>query len=141
LEIAIMNLLEVFFMIALLTRASALPASSLLQSNPTLRTSPSITWGACPSEVLGASLLQCASYSVPVNWNEINGEHIGLGLVKLPAAASNSTLQKVGTLFVNPGGPGGPASQFVAALVLGAIKSEYLLESFDIVRQSIKGKY
>lgn len=129
----IMNVLEVCIIAGLLTQASALPAPPMLQRDLTLRTSSSIVWNACPPEVLGASLLQCASYTVPVDWNKPNGEQFDLGLVKLAGALSNSTFQKVGTLFVNPGGPGGPASQFVAALALGAVKSDYLA-SFDIVR-------
>ncbi|KAF3042318.1 hypothetical protein E8E12_000768 [Didymella heteroderae] len=133
-----MNIFDIFTIAAFLMRAHALPAPSSVQSDLTLHTPSSITWAACPSEVLGASLLQCASYSVPVDWNEPHGEHFDLGLVKLPGTPSNSTFQKVGTLFVNPGGPGGPASQFVAALALGSIKSEYL-GSFDIVGLDPRG--
>ena len=121
---------------ALLTSAFALPTPTLLRNDhvlPANITAASITWNSCPPGVPGASSLQCASFSVPVDWNEPHGEYFDLGLVKLPGAVSNSTSQKIGILFVNPGGPGGSASQFVASLALGAIESEYLLESFDIV--------
>lgn len=125
---------KVAFVFAL---ASALPAPAKPGSDLVLRTASSITWDVCPPDVLGAPLLRCASFSVPVDWNEPDGEQFDLGLVKLPGATSNSTFHKIGTLFINPGGPGGPASQFVAALALGSIKSDYFLGSFDIVRWCI----
>jgi hypothetical protein len=70
---------------------------------------------------------------VPVDWDASNREHFDLGLVKLSVTPSNVTSQEIGTLVVNPEGPGGPASQFVAALALGAIQSEFFLGNFDIL--------
>lgn len=126
----------------LLTSVAALPAPSSSRRDyalPTNTTAASITWNSCPSEVPGSSSLQCASYSVPVNWDAPHGDHFDLGLVKLPAAASNATFRKIGSLFINPGGPGGSASQFVAGLALGAIKTNLTLENFDIIGLDPRG--
>jgi pimeloyl-ACP methyl ester carboxylesterase len=70
---------------------------------------------------------------VPIDRESPHGEHFNLGLVKLPAAATNSTSPKVGALFVDPGGPGGLASGLVDTITLGAIQSEFFLSSFDII--------
>ncbi|KAJ4994025.1 TAP domain protein [Stagonosporopsis vannaccii] len=120
----------------LIALSSAIPTPSLSHNDPltAINTSLSISWNACPPELPGAAKLQCASFSVPVDWSEPHGEHFDLGLVKLPRAALNSTFQKVGNLFVNPGEPDGSSTQFVGALALGVIKSDYLLGSIDIVQ-------
>lgn len=125
-----------------LASAFALPApsSSRRDSYPRANyTTGSIIWGSCPPGVPGAPILQCANYSVPVDWDTPHGQHFNLGMVKLPAAQSNATFEKVGALFMNPGGPGGAASQFVGALALGAIKSEFFLGSFDIIGLDPRG--
>ncbi|KAF2679124.1 alpha/beta-hydrolase [Lentithecium fluviatile CBS 122367] len=57
---------------------------------------------------------------------------------QLLAAPSNTTA-KVGSLFVNPGGPGGSATELVAAIAGGAIQSEAVLASFDFIGLDPRG--
>ena len=47
--------------------------------------------------------LQCARIRVPLDWDRPNGRTIGLALVRHLAS---KPAQRVGTLFINPGGPG-----------------------------------
>jgi len=99
---------------------------------------PSIEWGTCPDGSGAPDNVLCAQYSVPIDWNEPNGEHFNLGLVKLPAAASNTT-SRVGSLFVNPGGPGGSAADLVLTVAGGALESEAMLASFDFIGLDPRG--
>jgi hypothetical protein len=48
--------------------------------------------------------LVCAELSVPVDWADPGGPRFDLALAKLPAAEPS---RRTGSLFVNPGGPGG----------------------------------
>ena len=48
---------------------------------------------------------ECATVPVPLDYDQPNGPTIQLSLVRLPAAGPAS--ERVGSLFLNPGGPGG----------------------------------
>jgi pimeloyl-ACP methyl ester carboxylesterase len=71
---------------------------------------------------------QCATLTVPLDYRHPSGRTIGLSLLKVPAADPGSRL---GSLVINPGGPGEPGTTFAAAgsQVLG----RPLLEHFDVV--------
>lgn len=51
---------------------------------------------------------QCATASAPLDWKDADAGSIEIALKKIPA-----TGQKVGSLLVNPGGPGGSGVEFV----------------------------
>ena len=59
-----------------------------------------IAWGVCdpPGEDL-----QCATIRVPLDWDRPNGRTIRLALIRHLASKPE---QRIGTLFINPGGPG-----------------------------------
>ena len=105
---------------------------------PKNSTASSLNWAPCPAEVHAPKNLQCASLSVPIDWEEPYGEHFNLGLVKLPAVSSNSST-KIGSLLINPGGPGGRASDLVAGFAEGAADSGSLLEYFDFIGLDPRG--
>jgi pimeloyl-ACP methyl ester carboxylesterase len=76
---------------------------------------------------------------VPVNWDEPHGETFSLGMVRLPRP-SNSTAERIGHLFINPGGPGGSAINTVAGIARGTRKAAAsLLNSFDIIGVDPRG--
>jgi hypothetical protein len=102
-------------------------------------TASSITWGSCPPQASLPPNLQCASFSVPIDWNHPNGTYFDLGLVKLPATGSNSTYSRIGNLFLNPGGPGVPASTALAGFASGQLQSNVLFASFDIIAVDPRG--
>ncbi|GLZ39086.1 hydrolase [Actinokineospora sp. NBRC 105648] len=76
---------------------------------------PRIDWRQCPDD----TALQCAGVQVPLDYTRPRGRKITVRLVKRPA---DDQRHKTGTLFINNGGPGGSAADFVptAAEVLGA---------------------
>ena len=75
--------------------------------------------------------MQCASATAPLDWAEPAGETISLALVRHQATGSN----KLGSLFVNPGGPGASGVNFIADsldyAVSGAVQKNYDVIGFD----------
>ena len=85
-----------------------------------------IEWEACGPEFPG---VDCATVLVPLDYDRPNGRKIELSLARYPASQPN---RKKGTLFVNPGGPGGSG----VALVQGGFApflDQQLRGRFDIV--------
>jgi pimeloyl-ACP methyl ester carboxylesterase len=71
---------------------------------------------------------QCASLTVPLDYRDPSGATIELALLEVPAADPKSRL---GSLVINPGGPGEPGTSYAA---LGAQAfGQPLLDHFDIV--------
>lgn len=63
-----------------------------------------LKWNSCGSRLL------CASVLVPLDYAEPDGTAINLFLAKVPATGPT----RLGTLFVNPGGPGGSGADLAA---------------------------
>lgn len=97
-----------------------------------------ITWGPCPSGFPNATNVQCTTYEVPLDWDDLNGnETISLGLIRL---ATTDKSKRIGNLFINPGGPGGPATQIVSAIAGGSKPGiDALLERFDLIGLDPRG--
>ncbi|GAA5113235.1 alpha/beta hydrolase [Alloalcanivorax gelatiniphagus] len=68
----------------------------------------------------------CGFLTVPVDYADPRGATLDLALLRLPATGS-----RVGSLVVNPGGPGGRGTTYAAAG--RAVFREPLLSSFDVV--------
>jgi pimeloyl-ACP methyl ester carboxylesterase len=64
---------------------------------------PKISWRTCPKAV-APGRYQCATARVPLSYRKPDGKKITLALGRLPATNQRG---KIGTLFWNPGGPGG----------------------------------
>jgi len=77
-------------------------------------------WSECREE------LQCADVRVPVDWDEPTAGEITIRVARNLASGT-----KIGSLFVNPGGPGGSGVDLVEQI--GTLFGERLLESYDIV--------
>ncbi|WP_018654619.1 alpha/beta hydrolase [Actinomadura flavalba] len=71
---------------------------------------------------------QCGTVEVPLDYARPGGDAIDIALIRLPASDSS---RRIGSLFTNPGGPGGSGVQFVrqAARAFGAD----LRRRFDII--------
>lgn len=78
--------------------------------------------------------LQCASLAVPLSYAHPNGRTIRLALARLP---STSPRQRIGSLLINPGGPGASGVQFLREVV-GAFAPD-ILDHFDIVSWDPRG--
>ncbi|MCA2229449.1 alpha/beta hydrolase [Nonomuraea aurantiaca] len=68
----------------------------------------------------------CAKLSVPLDYGQPNGERIKISVVRLPA-----TGDRIGSLVVNPGGPG--SSGVTYARAARSIVSDEVRERFDVV--------
>jgi len=77
---------------------------------------------------------QCATITVPLDYSEPTGETIELRARKVLARDRGG---KIGTLFINPGGPGASGQEFAASagFVLGA----QLLRKFDVIGWDPRG--
>jgi pimeloyl-ACP methyl ester carboxylesterase len=64
-----------------------------------------VSWHGC------GGVLQCATVAVPVSYQDPGGPTLDLALVKNPADVPS---QRIGTLLVNPGGPGASGVRRVA---------------------------
>ena len=71
---------------------------------------------------------ECATMEVPLDYAHPKGETIQLALLKVPAREPDV---KVGSLVVNPGGPGSPGTSYAAAG--DSYWGDALLDHFDIV--------
>ncbi len=69
---------------------------------------------------------ECATVEVPLDYDEPDGEHIELGVHRVPASGD-----RIGPLFVNPGGPGATATDF--AETLANQLPDAITERFDFV--------
>ncbi|HEY7939910.1 MAG TPA: alpha/beta fold hydrolase, partial [Acidimicrobiales bacterium] len=67
-------------------------------SSPTTSGTKSISWTSCDSS------FECATVQVPVDYAHPDGPKLSIALVKVPASDPS---KRIGSLLVNPGGPGG----------------------------------
>lgn len=70
---------------------------------------------------------QCARVEVPLNYDDPSGRTAHIALLKVPA-----TGDRIGSLLMNPGGPGGPGMSMAAAGATTLADSS-LTERFDLV--------
>jgi len=86
-----------------------------------------LTWKSCHTD-FGPSF-QCAVAQVPLDYDAPNGAKIDLALTRLPAT---DHAHRIGSLFLNPGGPGGSGVDFL--LGLGSfLYSDEVRARFDLV--------
>jgi pimeloyl-ACP methyl ester carboxylesterase len=72
---------------------------------------------------------QCAKVRVPLDYDKPNGAQISIAMVRLPAAKPELRL---GSLFINPGGPGGSGVDF-ALDAAPFLFTQDVRDRFDIV--------
>jgi pimeloyl-ACP methyl ester carboxylesterase len=83
-----------------------------------------LDWTACSGG-------QCSKLEVPVDYDHPEGDTIQLALLRVPATKSSGRL---GSLVVNPGGPGGSGVDYAKAaeFVVGAgVRQRYDIVGFD----------
>ena len=84
-----------------------------------------IDWQDCSD---GTSLFQCGTVTVPLDYNNPGGQTITIALKKLPASDGDA---EHGSLFTNPGGPGGSGIRELEAQATAL--PEELRAGYDIV--------
>ena len=85
-------------------------------------------WVAC------ADGMQCADVFAPLDWADPEGERITLRLVKHPAENGSP----LGTVFVNPGGPGASGADYIASYIDGAVGAP-VRENYDVIGWDPRG--
>ena len=81
-----------------------------------------LAWEPCQED------FECSRMTVPLDYGEPEGETIEVALLRVPAARPT---QRVGSLVVNPGGPGAPGTAYAAAAE--RVFRARLTDHFDIV--------
>jgi hypothetical protein len=106
--------------------------TSSVGSNTTYSTSafatPSISWDSCGTG------LECGYIEVPINYDDVNSDTTALYIVKHAATDAGA---RIGSLLVNPGGPGFGGSYLAEAA--DNIFSQAILSSFDIIGWDPRG--
>ncbi|HET9559150.1 MAG TPA: alpha/beta fold hydrolase, partial [Actinomycetota bacterium] len=90
---------------------------------------PELDWGSCAAEGEGLEAFQCTTAVVPLDYDRPKGKQITVALARLPASDPS---RRIGSLFLNPGGPGGSGVDFL----FGAgpfLYSEEVRARFDLV--------
>jgi pimeloyl-ACP methyl ester carboxylesterase len=89
---------------------------------------PKLRWYAC------YGWAQCATAHVPLDYDQPHGKQVSLALLRVKARDQKN---RIGSLFVNPGGPGG--SSVAMALASPYFLSDSLLARFDVVGMDPRG--
>src|SRR5205814_8499295 len=85
-----------------------------------------IAWSPCHRD-LGP--FECGTLQVPLDYDRVGGGTISLAVVRLPAT---EPARRIGSLFLNPGGPGGSGVDFVRAAA-DVLFSDEVRARFDLV--------
>jgi pimeloyl-ACP methyl ester carboxylesterase len=101
-------------------------ASAAIPRASALKPSPKLDWKGCGSHG------ECAKLTVPLDYgNPGNGQTIKVALFRLPATDRK---HRIGSLLMNPGGPGAPGTEFVrsfASAVPDEMRSRFDILGFD----------
>ena len=87
-------------------------------------------WGSCSqflTDTTDVPTAQCTTVSVPVDYANPGGAQAKLAVIKVPA-----TGRRIGSLFVNPGGPGASAVDMVASMA-SDLEGTDIARDFDLV--------
>src|SRR3712207_815666 len=88
-----------------------------------------LDWTPCFTD---AGPFECATAQVPLDYDRPRGPTISLALTRLPATDPR---HRIGSLFLNPGGPGGSGVDFVVGagpfLYTDEVRSRFDLVGFD----------
>ena len=89
-----------------------------------------LTWTDCTDDATGTAF-QCATVTVPLDYDHPQGKTITVALKKLPSTSSSPR----GSVFLNPGGPGGSGISLIesqAELYKSGDLSE-VLANYDVI--------
>jgi pimeloyl-ACP methyl ester carboxylesterase len=110
-------------------------ASAAAATEPLPGTLPQLTWTACGiTQDATAAGVECATADLPLDHDEPGGARVQIALARVPAT---DPANRIGSLFVNPGGPG---AEFVTRLrEAGPGRLAGLNARFDIVAFAPRG--
>jgi pimeloyl-ACP methyl ester carboxylesterase len=115
----LLTTVTVFVALALGPASAAAAASLTLKAAPP---TPILTWTDCGGG------FQCATAQVPLDYDQPLGQTISIALIRQPALDPS---HRIGSLFINPGGPGGSGVDVVRGFT--QFFPQELQARFDIV--------
>lgn len=111
---------------------AAFGASSAV-AQPAANPSAELSWSACSPPELAE--FQCASYDVPRDWSDASAGSFSLAVIRHKSTGKAG--ERIGSLFFNPGGPGG--SGLATMPLLWNLVPESVKQRFDIVTWDPRG--
>jgi pimeloyl-ACP methyl ester carboxylesterase len=102
------------------------PVAFLSQPAAAAPSKAKISWSKCYAQM---GPFECGTVQVPLDYDQPNGPAISIALVRLKATDPS---QRIGSLFLNPGGPGGSGVDFVV-FAAQFLYSPEIRARFDIV--------
>jgi pimeloyl-ACP methyl ester carboxylesterase len=112
--------------LALLTAAATAITAVAIGASPAQAAPSTIDWQPCA----GTPGVECGTLSVPVDWSRPWGQRIDLALARRKAT------ERIGSVLVIPGGPGGSGVEMVRE---SPVLSETVARRFDIVGLDPRG--
>jgi pimeloyl-ACP methyl ester carboxylesterase len=117
-------------LVALLVGAS--PAVADASPAPDTVPVPTLSWAACgATPEATAAGVECARALLPMDHDDPGGEQVDIAVARVPATDQAA---RIGPLFINFGGPGGPAVdylQFLGAGMFAALNQRFDIVGFD----------
>ncbi len=117
-------------------------ATASLRSEPRSADAPTtangdgtIAWSTCTDDLASLAGLDCGGLQVPLDPTDPNGDTIELAVAR--SSATGSPDERIGSLVLNPGGPGGSGIEFLANAA--AAFPESLTDRFDLVSFDPRG--
>ncbi|GAB2913879.1 alpha/beta hydrolase [Nonomuraea fastidiosa] len=94
-----------------------------------------VTWAACPKAPgkSASAELECATVQVPLDYRRPKAQTIKLALNRIKAKVPSGS-RHLGTLLINPGGPGSPGrnlTEYVASSLPADVAERYDIVGFD----------
>jgi pimeloyl-ACP methyl ester carboxylesterase len=90
---------------------------------------PELAWAGCGTTAAAtAAGVQCATADLPMDHDEPDGASVQIAVARVPAT---DPANRIGSLFFNFGGPGGPAVEYLQTAGAGLFAA--LNQRFDIV--------
>lgn len=114
--------------------ATTTPAGTKPASAPT--PAATLTWAPCDKDLtdtsgIDTSLVDCTTLPVPLDYANPASATIKIALVRYRASGSG---KRIGSLLMNPGGPGGSGRQFLVSVVAqNEAKITDLHDRFDMI--------
>ncbi len=91
-----------------------------------------LSFGRCADQLASLAGLECATLAVPVDPADADGETLDLAVARYPSTGTES--ERIGSLVLNPGGPGGSGVEYLtnsASMFPASLTDRFDLVSFD----------
>ncbi|WP_449475369.1 alpha/beta hydrolase [Streptomyces abikoensis] len=121
--------------VTLLATTALVPAAAHAAPAPSAAPASPIAWQPCAQAPAGRPV-ECGTVRVPLDWARPAGEQLDVKVARVPARDRE---HRIGSLFFNPGGPGGQGASMLAYGFADALFKGPLRDRFDIVSLDPRG--